>query len=130
MKNQKLYKVYDENDNFIKSATLNELLQENYFVAKKVSAVLKQKLDEKDNYRLIYELVNKNGDCCDISPLFYFKVDLNDITTAYHKEKIAHKLRCSLQFKQLVEFNQAARDLQKSLEEVLSEAFLSNSLKN
>lgn len=132
MRDKKLYKVYDKEDNFVRLATFGELIKENYFVEKQIVINFKKRspsgfnLKESDSYGLAYEIIDINGYSYNVSPMVYFNTKLKDITS--NKNKIGQKIKDSLEFAKLVEFNAVVRNSQKDLLEVLADNFINQNL--
>ena len=109
-----MLKEYDKNGEFVKVASFKDLLQENYFVSKSINIIYKKKqttgfnLKESDNYYFEYIVNSKFNDEYAISPMIFFKLDLID--TFRNLEKIGLKIRDSLEFKELVKYNQELRE--------------------
>lgn len=133
---KKIYSALDENDKVIKKGTFQELLESGYFVTKEITINYKKNKGwggnhkQSDDYYLSYEAISKSGHYYTISPFHYFSLKLPDSTNSFTKELAGAKIRDSLDFKKFNEYNQIKREStpEKSLEEVLFEAFLSKKL--
>ena len=135
---KKIYTAFDENDNVIKKGTFEELLEMSYFVSKEITINYKKNKGgggggnhkQSDNYYFTYEAVSKTGHYYTISPFHYFSLKLIDSTNIFNKKLAGAKIRDFLDFKTLLEYNDMKRKSmqEKTLEEMLFEAFLSKKL--
>jgi hypothetical protein len=129
-----MLKEYDKNGEFVKVANFKDLLQENYFVSKSINIIYKKKLatgfnlKESNNYYFEFIVNSKFNDEYKINPLTFFKLNLID--TSKNLEKIGSKIRDSLEFKQIVEYNQELRGKKTSetLENFLATKYLKNEI--
>lgn len=129
-----MLKEYNKNGEFVKVASFKDLLKENYFVSKSINIIYKKKpatgfnLKESDNYYFEFVVNSKFNDEYKINPLTFFKLNLID--TSKNLEKIGSKIRDSLEFKQIVEYNQELRGKKTSetLENFLATKYLKNEI--
>lgn len=129
-----MIKEYNKNGELVKMASFKDLLQENYFISKSINIIYKKKLatgfnsKESDNYYFEFIVTSKFNDDYAISPMLFFKLDLIDISK--NLEKIGSKIKDSLEFKDLVKYNQELREkkLVVSLENFLATKYLKNEI--
>jgi hypothetical protein len=129
-----MLKEYNKNGEFVKMASFKDLLQENYFVSKSINIIYKKKpatgfnLKESNNYYFEFIVTSKFNDDYAISPMLFFKLDLID--TSKNLEKIGSKIRDSLEFKDLVKYNQELREKKttETLENLLAMKYLKNEI--
>ncbi len=129
-----MLKEYNKNGEFVKVARFKDLLKENYFVSKSINIIYKKKpvtgfnLKESNNYYFEFTVNSKFNDEYSINPKLFFNLDLID--TSKNLEKIGSKIKDSLEFKQIVQFNQELKEkkLVVSLENFLATKYLKNEI--
>lgn len=120
----KLYRKFDQNDNFIKSDTYENLTKEGYFISKSIEINYKKRQNtnsnnkHSDNYYFTFVINSESGYIYPISPSFYFRCKLSDGTI--HKKEISQKIIDNLEFKKLLEYREKARSQVRLLQEVNS----------
>lgn len=129
-----MLKEYNKNGEFVKVASFKDLLRENYFVSKSINIIYKKKpangfnIKESNNYYFEFIVNSKFNNEYKISPFVFFKLNLID--TSKNLEKIGSKVKDSLEFKQIVEYNQELREKKTSetLDNLLAIKYLKNEI--